>query len=91
MKVYVVEVGAYSNRYIDAIFARREDAEEYVISVARRTWHLYTNGRPLPDPTGREFGDWYGEVERLTGSWGRFGDVEEYDVHDSVPVVPFAE
>ena len=87
MKVYVVEVGAYSDRFIDSIFARRDDAEQYVIATARNSWHHYTNGQPFPEPEGRPFDEWYREVEQLTGNWGKFGAVEEFDVEEGVPVV----
>lgn len=37
-KVYVVTVGAYSDRYIDAIFATRELAEAYVLNTQRKAF-----------------------------------------------------
>ena len=40
-KVYVVEVGAYSNRYVDAIFTTRELAQGYIDSRAHRDFERY--------------------------------------------------
>src|SRR3990167_1686767 len=121
-KVYVVEVGAYSDRYIDAIFATRELAEAYVLNRRRRSferdgrkahqrvasWHwgdlgvlagttmtFGSDGRAfdseghvveaeavyedVPAETFEEF------LKRHT--WNEFGDVEEYDLWDMLPVV----
>ena len=86
-EVYIVEVGAYSDRYISAIFEKREDAERYVIETARRSWRSYTNGPEFPDPDGKSFEEWRKETERLIGNWNNFGDVEAYEVLDSVPVI----
>jgi hypothetical protein len=125
-KVYVVEVGAYSDRYIDAIFTSRELAEAFVEDRKRRAfarngnkarreptgwsapegvmgsrWEIHS-GTGMPDgptitvdgvtfpakPTG------YRDVPAETfeeflarHTWNEFGDVDEYDLWDVLPVV----
>lgn len=109
--VFVVEVGAYSDRYISAIFATRELAEQYVIAHVANSWNriaprvlvspgsfLFSAGtttvtqpvfetQPLPDPSSMPFKEWREAIERLTGNWNEFGDVDEYELFDTLPVV----
>jgi len=120
-KVFVIEVGAYSDRYIDAIFTTRELAEAFVADRQRRAFEregrkahreiaswLYVG--PWPGPGSVSFSDGvatsengqvtkgepqYRNVDAETfeefmrrHTWNEFGDVEEYDLWDMIPVVP---
>jgi hypothetical protein len=119
-KVYVVEVGAYSDRYIDAIFTTRELAEAFVADRQRRAfqrdgikahrevtswaWTELRGTGPISFEAGvATMGDGrtvdgepqYREVPAETfeeflrrHTWNEFGDVEEYDIWDVLPVVP---
>lgn len=125
-KVFVVEVGAYSDRYIDAIFTTRELAEAYVLNRQHKAFErdgikahqevnswLYESGDFGVTPgtvTTFHFNDGtVREGERVVGrgvpqyrevpaetfehflkrhTWNEFGDVEEYDIWDVLPVVP---
>jgi hypothetical protein len=117
-KVYVVERGAYSDRYIDAIFTTLELAKAYIENSQRRAFDrdgrkasrrvtgwkftsasgyvvfgreqdgsVTVNGQDaeaagyedVPAETFEEF------VIRHT--WNEFGDVEEYDLWDVLPVI----
>lgn len=122
-KVYVVEVGAYSNRYIDAIFATRELAEAYVLHRQQVTfdregvkahqeveqWSYQTeftaddgaitfsydgegkarteSGRVIEGtPTYRDVPAETFEAFLKRHTWNEFGDVEEYDLWDVLPI-----
>jgi hypothetical protein len=94
VKVYIVEVGAYSDRFIDAVFASRELAEAYIVERARRRWDgKEWNGSgytpvPFPERGGLSFEEWTKRVD--PGDWNVHGHVEEYEVWDSVPIAESA-
>ena len=126
-KVYVVEVGAYSDRYIDAIFTTWELAEEFILYRQRRAFER--DGRKAHQevaswlyggigldvaagtPVTFNFGDGTARLgdERIVAqatpqyrdvpaetfeefsarhTWTEFGDIEEYDLWDMLPIVP---
>ena len=98
MKVYVVEVGAYSDAYIDAIFTTRELAEKYIedqkrhaYEVAKKNHEAYWEQFPpdvrpnLMSRYGRElpsYEDWVPSANSLN----RFGDIWEHDLIGPLPV-----
>jgi hypothetical protein len=118
-KVFVVEVGAYSDRYIDAIFTTRELAEAWVADRQRRAFErdaekghqevagwtftsvppganeFHGDGRVLADGVEVAQGEpHYRDVPPETfeqfvarHTWNEFGDVQEYDLWDVLPVV----
>jgi len=99
VSVFVVEVGAYSDRYISAIFTTRELAEAYVRETVKNSWErTFIQHNRITMPSLRQsipsmprdslpFKEWRAAVEELTGNWNEFGDVDEYDLWDQLPLV----
>ena len=91
MKVYVVEKGAYEDRGIAEIFASRELAETYIIESARAVWERdpgwsvgIGRGRAFPERGDLSFDEWR---QLADDTWNAVGDIEEYDLLDTMPPV----
>lgn len=90
MKVYVVEVGAYSDRYIDIVFTTRELAERYIDERIRKQYEVdLRRWEETPEQFRRGIGKAsYEEYREKRGNlWtNEFGSVEEYEVWDVIPI-----
>ena len=93
MKVYIVEVGGYSDRYIDVVFTTRELAEAYIEDQKHRAYeaakakHEAFWAQFPPDVRPSLASRIPREFPKFDGKDWDHGSIEEHEVWDVIPVV----